>query len=219
MAKLLCKSNLRIFVIESPDPMDYLSQREERGALEKICKLIGHEVTTFRVLSKAEFKCICKFISQIDASKSEDPRNPPPICIHISSHGNKSGLALGKDFVSWKQLFLHLQPLCKTLPHYDSSVFLVISACMAGFQQLTKEIESGFLAKPGKLVPPHYLLINTNEELQWDDSLISWAVFYHQFPKVQWRQKGDIQNILKKVHEIGAAKIKYYRWESKKTKY
>ena len=47
--------------------MDLLQGRSEKEALEKVCKLIGHEVTTFQVKSKDEFETVCRYVSSIDS--------------------------------------------------------------------------------------------------------------------------------------------------------
>ena len=68
-------AKLRLFIIECTDPMDLLQGRSEREALEKVCKLIGHEVATFEVRSEREFRTVCKYISSID--EDHDPETVP----------------------------------------------------------------------------------------------------------------------------------------------
>lgn len=211
------KTKLRIFIIESTDPMDLLQDRSEREALEKVCKLIGHEVATFEVKSKQEFKTICKYLSSIDEDHDSKKRKKVPLCIHISTHGNDEGLGFGYDFISWRNLFKMLQPLCSEMDSYSGSLILIISACGADSQSVTKEFETEY-GKNNKLNPPTYLFITTGNP-NWDDALVSWVNFYHQLPTVKLYDKKDIQKVLNKAQVSRTIKLRYFRWDNNDHKY
>lgn len=213
----MAKNELRLFILEAPNPMDLLQKRSESEALEKICNLIGHEVAAFKVLSKYDFKKISKFIGSIDSEHDEKRREKVPICIHISAHGNEDELGIGSSDVKWPELFNLIQPLCKKLPYYDGKVILVISACKALSQKLTKTITAEFKSNE-ELVPPSYVFLTTGEPY-WQDAAISWAIFYHQIPKIDLENKDEVIDLMTKIYEIGAERLMYFRWDSKNETY
>lgn len=211
------KTKLRIFILEAPDPMDLLQGRSEREALEKVCKLIGHEVFTFHVKSKSELKTISKYISSIDSEHDETNNANIPLCIHISAHGNKNGLGFGYDFIKWKELFKCLKPLFSELDDYEGNTILVISACRASNQELTDFFEDEF-ENDDDFIPPIYLFVTMGSPL-WDDALVSWANFYHQLPKVNLDKKAEIQTILNRSNITESTRIRYYRWDEEEESY
>lgn len=211
-------TRLRLFIIEAPDPMDLLQNRSEAAALEKICHLIGHEVTSIIIKSEEEFETACRYIASIDKNHDQYGRERVPLCVHISSHGNEDGLGLGCDFVTWKNLFYLLKPLCTDMYNYDGRVIIIISACQAGHQKLTKEFTQEYQTD-SNFRPPAYLFITADEEPTWSDAVVSWTVFYHQLPNIRLNVKTEVQKILKRVKEVGASTLMYYRWDEKNKKY
>lgn len=198
--------------------MDLLQERSESVPLERICRLIGHEVTSFTVKSMSEFDVVCNYLSSIDISHDQHGRGGVPLCIHISGHGNEDGLGLGRDFVTWEDLCQLLQSLCTAPDRYDGKVFVVISACQAEHQRLTKAFERETAKKPG-FRPPEYLFVTADDDLGWSDAVVSWTVFYHQLPSVDPDRREEIKGVLDKVKQVGAAALVYYRWDKKKMKY
>lgn len=206
---------LRLFIIEAPSPMDLLQNRGEAPALEKACTLIGHEVASLTARSKAEFKSLCRFISDIESDQDEHGNKCVPLCVHIAAHGNKYGLGLGKGIVEWDELFDMLKPLC-AMRDYDGDFILVISACGANEQQLTRH----FAKKAGKgQTRPVYLFTTADAKPAFPDALLSWVVFYHQLPTVSLTDKDAIKEVLKRVKSAGATNLKYSRWDSKRKQY
>lgn len=209
---------LRLFIIDAPSPMDLLQNRSEALALEKVCALIGHEVSTFTVKSILEFETVCKFIAAIDADHDQYKRQGVPLCVHIAAHGNKDGLGIGPELVDWKRFHQLLQPLCTDLNRYDGPVIMVISACRASHQKLTREFKKQF-KQDSKLCPPAYLFITADDEPSFDDAAVSWTVFYHQLPGVSLDDRAKVRAILRRVKESGAATLKYYRWDTHEKSY
>ncbi|KAA6461905.1 hypothetical protein DYQ86_09670 [Acidobacteria bacterium AB60] len=195
--------------------MDLLQKRGEAPALEEACALIGHEVQSLIAKSKAEFKELCRFISDIDSDHDRRSRKRVPVCLHIAAHGNENGLGFGKDTVKWDELFDILRPLC-AMRHYDGDFILVMSACGATQQRLTTH----FAKKAGKaLRPPAYLFTTAEAEPTFPDALVSWIVFYHQLPKVSLIDKDAIKRVLKRVKAAGTTTLKYSRWDSERKRY
>ena len=211
-------NKMRVFIIECPDPMDLLQERSEGQGLEKICKLVGHEVASFQVKSKFELESVCEYISSID--KTHDDRNMPdlPLCIHITSHGNDDGLGFGKDFVTWDDLLEIIRPICTRQRKYRGDRIFVISACEAKYQQLTNELKKAW-EKKRRFKPPKYLFLTADDEVFWDDAIVAWAMFYNKMPKADLNDKYAVQEILDQIKKADVGTIYYYRWDSNQEKY
>lgn len=209
-------NKLRLFIIECPNPMDLLAGRSESQCLEKACKLVGHDITTFQVLSKDQLVTVCNYISTIFDGNSSDGLL---ICIHLSGHGNEDGLSFGKDFVKWKNLFEVIQPICSVTKSRDRVVF-VISACGAGKQKLTQELEAE-CRKNNEFIPPKYLFVIMDEKIRWDSAVVLWTVFYHQLSEVSLddNSKEKIQVILCKIKGLRVGGIQYHRWDDNRKDY
>jgi len=196
--------------------MDLLRRQAEAPALEKICTLIGHEVTTFEVRSKAEFWTICKFISSID--DKDDVRGARPVCVHVATHGNADELGFGYDTVTWEELLDAIEPLCSEMHNYKGELILVISACEAANQTLTERLARR-ARSDRKFKPPLYLFITTGETPSFADTVVSWTVFYHQFPNSSLDDRKSIQEVLARVRSAGATTLTYYRWHKAEKRY
>jgi len=210
-------TRLRLFIIEAPSPMDLLKSQAEAPALEKACALIGHEVCSNIARSKAELRTICKFISSIDTRHYPAGQQRIPLCVHIAAHGNERELGFGKDSVSWEDLLEIVQPLCR-MPHYYGDVILIISACEASHQKLTKHF-----AKKARhdqnFQPPLYMFITADDAPTFADALVSWIVFYHQLPRASVTNKSEIKAVLARVKAAGATTLMYHRWDKSKKIY
>jgi hypothetical protein len=196
--------------------MDLLQKRGEAPALEKACALIGHEVAVLTAKSKAELNDLCRFISDIDSDQDGHRRQRVWLCIHIAAHGNKGGLGFGKDLVTWDELFDILKPLC-AMQAYDGDLILVISACEAAEQQLTRHLKQK--ARTASLRPPVYLFTPAEPAPTFPDALVSWVVFYHQLRRVSLTDKKEIKKVLTRVKAAGTTVLKYSRWDHKTRQY
>jgi hypothetical protein len=219
-------SLLRVFVLESPNPIDMLQGRAEAPTLKTIGSLIGHEVAGLSVYSRQQFIDACEWISSI--SKKPETENLPgkkrkrkydaPLCIHISAHGNDEGIATGQDLISWKQLAEDLSPICRKMNGYHGKLIFIISACYAGEQKLTRELQK--LNKSNELLDiPSYLFVTADCEIAWQDAAVAWTVFYHQLRTAQLENKSSIQKVLDRIILSCGVHVKYYRWNEKENKY
>ena len=77
---------MNVIILESPNPMDLILKRDESASLEKICKLFGHNITSFFITSSRSLQETLNYISSID--EDFDNEDKTPLCIHISCHGN-----------------------------------------------------------------------------------------------------------------------------------
>ena len=210
------ENKLRIFLLESPSPLDLLQNRTEVRALEEICLILGFEVKRFFMISKQELINHIKYISSIFEFLDED--DDTPLCIHVSTHGNKNGMAFGSDFIEWDIFLETIGPILKESYKYSKDIIFVFSACGAGNQKITSEFKklSNLL---DDITPPRYLFVTAEDEVAWDDALIAWSNFYHQISKISMSKRSAVQNILNKIKSNCEITLKYFRWDKRKMKY
>lgn len=211
-------THLRVFIIECPNPIDLLQGRNEGKSLEQICKMIGHEVFCFHPKSKLNLAEVCRYISSIDREYDGNIDPDVPICIHISSHGEEDGLLFGKDLVGWNDLFEALEPVYTKKSTYKGQNILILSACEAKGQQLTKRIQK-MRKENNALKPPKHLFITADEEVYWNDAVVAWALFYNKIPKTKFSKKEKIIEVLSLIKNAQLGSIHYYKWSEKKIKY
>ena len=207
----------RIVILESPDPMDLLQGRSEAQTLAAACKLIGYETASFTIRSKTEFDKTCEYISTITEDHDATESNDIPLFIHISCHGNKSGLAFGTDPVTWKQLAKSISPLCN-MENYSGGFVLSISACGAGGQTITSKLSTAFKTD-GAITPPHYLFVTAGDEVAWDDAAVSWVNLYHKLGDMNLAHRFSLQKSLDAITELTGAQLSYYRWAEDESKF
>lgn len=195
-----------------------LQGRQEADVLKSICNLIGHEAASFEVKSRREFSTICKYIASIDSDHDSRGSRDIPLCLHISAHGNDRELGFGLDDITWNELFNLIRPICAEMQHYKGDIYLVISACEASLQTLTKDISIEF-CKNKKFNPPSWLFVTADKKPSWREAAVSWTIFYHLLPKTNLDNKHEVQVMLDKIKEIGAANIMYWRWDKRLKRY
>lgn len=216
---------LRLFIIESLNPVDMLEGRSEGYALENICKIFGHDVVHFQAHSRRDLNQYCDFISSIDRRGSSSA----PICIHIAAHGNSEGVQFGRDEITWEKLFLSLEPLIKGMNDYKREVFISISACGAGHQELAGIIQSEIRSVPqsryrGKFYPPEYIFVTQGsgdlDVTMWNDSAVAWTLFYHRIAKIEGEiNQTDIRAILDDIEASTDTVVRSFRWNSISKRY
>lgn len=210
------KVKLRIFLIESPSPLDLLQNRTEVKALEEICLILGFEVKRFFVNSKQELTNQIKYISSIFEYLEDD--DDTTLCVHISAHGNNEGLEFGSDFIEWKVFLKTIEPVLRKSYEFSKDIILVFSACGSGKQKITNEFK-----KLSKLIddiaPPKYLFVTAEDEVDWEDALIAWSNFYHQVSKISMNKKFAVQKVLNKIKSNCEITLRYFRWDADRMKY
>lgn len=205
---------MRVFVIESTSPLDLMDGRSESRTLEQICKMMGHNVTTFFAKSKSEFDNICEFISSIELVERDESKDEP-ICIHISSHGDEDGVLFGKDELSWKDLADSLIPIFSM--DYQNDFFLAISACGTFNQSAHTHLKKQY--KERGIKPPKYIFSINEDEVDWKDAILTWTILYRQIEDLDSNKRRDFQNLLNKIIESGFGNLKYNRWDNKNQRY
>ncbi|WP_311568498.1 hypothetical protein [Photobacterium arenosum] len=207
---------LRLFVVESLSPLDMLEGRTEGVALEKICKIMGHDVALLDAHSSNDLYKYCDYISSIDRTN----RLRHPLCIHLAAHGNHDGIQFGRDFINWATLFEALDPIIKDMNDYNGAVYLSISACGAGEQQIANIIQSEIRSSRtfrDDYIPPEYIFVTKGsgdrDVTMWDDSAVSWTLFYHRLAKLRHPVRdGTVRSLLNDIEKATNTVLCSFRW-------
>lgn len=201
----------RVFILESPNPLDLLENRGERMALEQVCKLLRYDAATFLIRDANEFFQTCGYVSSIRGSKTDKT----PLFIHISLHGNAHGICVGNQIISWACLAKHVRDMYDELQYYYGPVILILSTCGASDQQLTSELTTLLKKAAKKFVPPAFVFVFDEPSVSWVDAAVAWTAFYRKVIQADFADKMTIQNLLKQMNTFGFGKLKYFRWEGK----
>jgi len=205
----------RVFILESPNPLDLLENLGERAALEQACILLGHSVSAFLLRDAQELWQTCRYIGCIKGDK----KDKTPLFLHLSAHGDETGVAIGRDDVSWVELASGVQDMYSQLCYYHGPVILILSTCGANKQKLTSELGTGIKKAKKSFVPPEYVFLFNQDTVTWSDALVTWTIFYHQIKKINFDEKSSVQNLLNKLCKSGYGNLKYFRWDSTSKKY
>lgn len=203
---------MKLFVIESPSPNDLLDGRNEADSIVNISKMFGHKAISFFVKNKNELDSVMQYITDIDASKND------LYCYHFSCHGSNQGIAFGADILDWNSFAEAINPLLKNKSLKDKSI-IIISACGANEQELTKNISKLDDAAKEQISPPSYIFVYDESEVLWSDALLSWTILYHQLGKVTKIERSVMQNLLKNMKTVEFGNLIYFRWDKSKKKY
>ncbi|MBI2417327.1 MAG: hypothetical protein HYV28_05385 [Ignavibacteriales bacterium] len=210
-------SKLKLFFIESPDPLDLLEERSEVLSLFQICKLFEYEVAHKNVISKRALKEFLDFISNIFSSTNNHNHDSSTLCIHLSCHGNDTGIGIGYDFIKWEELYQMFESISKEAFKYLNDYLLIISSCNADKQGLSYLFQKN-LKNNTNSQPPKYIFMTT-EEVGWKESLISWANFYFQLNSINLDKNKEFQSLLNSIKKMTSISLKYARWDERKRQY
>jgi hypothetical protein len=199
---------LKVFILECPSPLELIENISERNALEQVCKTMGHDVFSFLVKTRFEFANTIRYIAsidKIDRKKEEDE----PICIHISAHGDKDGIQLGKDEVDWSKLAKCLTPLMEM--DYNNNLYLVVSACGTDQQRVSAEITKLYKAND-EIKPPKFVIVSNKDETSWEDAVLGWTILYRYIDKLELGKRKEVQSLFRRIKESEFANLRYFRW-------
>jgi hypothetical protein len=203
---------MKLFIIESPNPMDLIQDRSEMQSLEKVCRMFGHEVATFFIKSKNDYIETIKYIATINEEHDKYLNNNEPLCLHISAHGDSKGLQFGQDSVKWENLYNMSKPLFDIFSSYTGDRILVISSCKAAYQSVTKKIKN--LMEDDYIDPPSYLFTAGDKNVAWVDTLTCWTLLYRLIGDINLSQKKEVMEMLDKINSLKLDNITYFRWDS-----
>ena len=141
-----------------------------------------------------------------------------PIFIHVSSHGTTTALSFGPDDIAWDKLTKYVIRLFRGIyshEGYEGPIVLVISACGASEQTLTKSLTQAYKRKQIEH-PPEYLFVFDDTTVDWRDAVVAWTVFYREAPRIDFRCDEDsekVQDLLNRLKRAQLANLRYFRWD------
>lgn len=175
-------SKPEVFIIESLAFDDEINDRREGLFLSHILKLAGKSPIYYYLRTQRELSVI------LEKFKESDYRY-----LHISCHGNDKVICTTLDKIE-------LRIFGNMVKRYLDKKRLFISACLAGNETLAEAIlpSSGCLS-----------LIGPKNEIQFRDSAIVWASFYHLMFKVDPRKMTGVTIHLKFQRIIDTFKVPF----------
>lgn len=205
---------MSIFLIEAIGPYEMLQDISEGESLKIVCNQIGHDVAYFKTLSESDLENACNFIKTIPYFESQPKKKS--LCIHLSAHGNESGLTFGDKHLSWEDIFNKIKPIFEM--DYDKPIILCISACNAKHQKLTLKLKANARFIEDFKVPK-YIFVTADDEVPWARAIVGWTILYHQLPEINISNSKRIQEIIDMIDNLGLGKFRYYRWDQKDREY
>lgn len=169
------KDIVKIYIIESPGPNDILDNRKEGFALSEILKLADIKNTYYSVVDRKTFsECLNRIYTDI---KSIDPVLGG-IVFHLSMHGNKTGIGLTNgEFIDWTEFYKIFDEFNQRLGYITLPNKITVSKFSISMS--TCEGFSAHIIKDYSEYPLYTSLIGPITSVNWSDSLISFATYYH----------------------------------------
>lgn len=159
-----------VFVTESPSAPDLYHRRSEGDIVRQAVELNGIRCVVKTAISAMAFDA-CLKIGLSEAMASMPGYIP---LLHISAHGDVSGIQLSDGYVMpWAELKDHLRPVNAAL---GGSLVVCMSSCegYAGIKMAMHPEESDL---------PYFALVGCGAQPTWGETAVAYATFYHQL----WR--------------------------------
>lgn len=175
----------KLFIIESLKFKDEKEEYFEGQIISKILKFAQIETQYYYVRTQREFEHV------IGLFKKSNYRY-----LHISCHGNNSGISTTLDEISFKELGLILQNVI-------DNKRLFISACSVMNKNLADEILQ---------ITDCYSIVGPSKDIYMDDAVIFWSAFYQLMFKINPSKmnRASLENTLRKLVDTFEIPIKYY---------
>lgn len=213
----------RVFILESPNPIDLLENRGERSSLESVCNLFGYDTAAFLLTGRSDLKRALMYIREVGECSNLADGDEPPLFIHISAHGNNEGISIGSDFVKWRDLAAFVVKMYSKLRRYTGLVILVLSSCGSKGQKMTRlwaKISRRFWEETGEdFFPPEYVFVFSDDEIDWRDSLAIWTIFYRKASELDFSRPIQIQALLRLVAKLKFGNLTYHRLDRDEKQY
>lgn len=157
-----------VYIVESPSPDDFYSNRSEGALLASAAALDGIPSVVRIVINHEKLVQALSF-GIVDAAKHHPSRLP---ILHISAHGYDDGIQLSDGgTLSWEHLRELLIPLNKAL---NGGLILCMSTCK-GYSACRMAMH----ASHNPSLPFCALVANTDEP-RWSSTAVGYAAFYHR---------------------------------------
>lgn len=166
----------KVYIIESPGDMDLLEKRTEGKALSNILEISEIPYEYYLATTKNVLVQVFEIIKEDILELQDEYLFVWPI-IHISCHGNENGIGLtNNEFIPWSKLYdlLSIVNICFDEADPVSPILLSMSSCY-GLYAIRTDWEKRNERSPFAFVLGH------EDTILWDDALIAFSVFFHQF--------------------------------------
>lgn len=175
----------KLFIIESLKFKDEKDEYFEGQIISKILKFAQIETQYYYVRTQREFEHV------IGIFKKSNYRY-----LHISCHGNNTGISTTLDEISFKELGLILQNVI-------DNKRLFISACSVMNKNLANEILQ---------ITDCYSIVGPSKDIYMDDAVIFWSAFYQLMFKINPSKMNrlSLESTLRKLVYTFEIPIKYY---------
>jgi hypothetical protein len=152
-----------IYILESPSAGDFLMDRNETRTLPGLLELAGIRAVPATVVNAESLKSMMEVIVELIKTESHQP------IIHLSTHGDESGIALTDGFIKWKALREELTPVAKAT---CNKLLVCLSACH-GLNAIKMAYTDGQEVFED--------LVGPRDKISWSDSALAFACFYNLF--------------------------------------
>jgi hypothetical protein len=164
-----------IYIIESPSNDDLLLNQREGDSLSRILELCKIPNRLFTVIDIKSLENAIQIIKD-DYIQTRKTRTGPLLpLIHLSCHGNDQQIGLSNgERLNYKVLLEEFSCIGSAFSDIDTinPLHISMSSCFGLYA-----INEDFKDRPS----PFAILIGSENEIGWTDSLIAYAAFYNSF--------------------------------------
>lgn len=172
-----------INVIESPSADDILEDRREGYALISALRLSGIQANYFAVSNRAT---LAKVFNALALAPAQMQRISNGVVVggevyvsqvHLSAHGNEHGLGLTDgSFVTWHELSEEFAKINRVKGYIGTTkkrgmVSVSLSCCRGYHAKAMVDMDPS----------PVMLIVGSESDIPWADSVVAWITFYHNF--------------------------------------
>lgn len=163
----------KVYIIESPADIDLFENRTEGKALSNILRISEIPYEYLLVTSKRTFGQAFDLIKDDISELQEEYLFVWPI-IHISCHGNDEGIGLTDgSYLNWNVLYHMLEDINICFEEEQNSPILLAMSSCYGLHAIKADWDNE--------KSPFAFVLGHEETIPWDDALIAFSVFYHNF--------------------------------------
>jgi hypothetical protein len=168
------KDLVKIYIIESTAPKDFLDNREEGFALSEILQLAEIKNKYWSVVNR---ECFEEALDRALIDFLPIEKDFAHILLHFSMHGNKDGVGFTNgEFLKWEEFSKIINDFNNKLGYIKlpkftgSKVQISMSSCQGFNAAKIQEFYED---------PLYTTLIGPVEAVNWSDSLMAFAALYH----------------------------------------
>lgn len=162
-----------VHIIESPSPRDISDGKTEGRALCEYFRLSNTPHSYSMTVNVEQFLRSIDLSDENNEIRKNIVQRHPPI-IHLSIHGDGNGIQLTDGTVlSWDDLRILFTTMNEILP---DGLMLAFSTC-GGASSIRMSMLEDEKSKP------FYATVGSFEAISWNDALVAFTVFYHNWFK------------------------------------